>query len=133
MYLASVDCRNLDHVITDYGDLYGGEVGQLFVVGLNGLTKINPSAVGSATKKVFSDGDFYSVRCFFNGYQVVTGGKFVEFWDIMNAKKVNSDDVEYRVPTPLEVFPYPNLVLAATEQVCLFSARQTPAEYKTFE
>ena len=114
-----MDCRKLDLGITTYGDPYG-KVTQLFVVGSNGLTKINPTAVRSKAELVFSKEDFYSVCCFSNGAQVVAGGKFVEFWDIMKAKKVNSDDFEYRVPTPLEVFPYPDLVLAATDQVCLF-------------
>ena len=45
---ASVDCQNLVLDITDYGDLDDGKVTQLFVVvGSMGLTKINPSAVGS--------------------------------------------------------------------------------------
>ena len=131
LYLGSVHCRQLDIDIPDCGDL-DGKVGQLFLVGSKGLMRIMPMAEGSTTsvKRSFSSEDLFTVRCCKDGI-LLTGGKTVEIWNTRNAKKVWSDTVEYLVPTPIEVFPFPTLVLAATDEVCLFSAGQT-LEYKTF-
>ena len=95
-------------------------VAQYYIVGKDGLVKHNPSAVGSDHSLDGNDSyctvDLNFVKVLDNGTRVVTGGRYLEFWDIFNSQKVNADTVEY--PTAFEEYPNTTFVLAAANEVC---------------